>query len=440
MREDPEPEIITVCDDHIRLFDTGGSSRMSCPLPFPLMEASFLYDYDGDNKLDLVLGSHNSGNLAISVVNGCGDLISSFQAKHMSENYSLLLPQCIAGNSLYTIAQGSWTDSPRGVISYSLEDFTEQWFFSLPSNPTGLAIQRRKGDEVRFTISHFVHLTGQYNYIGTHKHKLPRGDTSIRLYQTNHQGEVLSHKQLTLDPAAVKGLRTPRGLADSTDSGNEVMLLGAARTEEGIPITGFATFHPLSRSSNGPVLLIQQRRPPEVNVPLFFLHIVRPPPAPSGGEEPGTEMHKRGIISSNGAFAGEVDMVRFLPSSDDPDTVSHILVLSREEMHIGTETSSQQIYHLQLFDTDLNMIQKKTFTNAQVCLGPVLTRAQDHPSSSPLVFVAVGAQLALLDRGFHEHGTWEVTHPARMIFFTSMGKHYLALAGDYFHLFELVMR
>ncbi len=385
------PEILVTGHSGLSVFDFRGRLLTESTFTDKSLDPGFLYDYDRDGKLDIVYGSTASDNLAVTVVNGCGNII--YRSRLPEQVYASVHPQFISHHTFFIVAREGWNTSPRGIIAADLPDLSVKWTFVLPSDPIKLSRQHSPEGEEIYTISHRTRHTGKYLYLGTEGRRLKPGDNSIRLFRTNPKGEIIDYRELLSGPEHT--YHPFRGVS-----------LPAVP-----PLPGKGDFFPLGPNSDAPLLLIQTVLEDEPNVPFFYLHLVGPDTAE--------------ISRSIGPFFGAFEDLRLVPAAGS----------SRRFLILWEQQRKQ--HRIDLFSSNLRHRGGKTFSGDTACLGPVLVPETADGTGTPRFIAADGDRLLLLDSSLAEQKAWTADSPRRLKMLTTDTASFLAAAGNSLEIWRL---
>lgn len=383
----------------MNVYDTALQQLCSYRADTNHLSPSFLYDFDGDGKQDMLFGSISSENLTITAVNGCGDVIAGYDIKDQNQSYSAVLPQCIHDNVLYSIVREGWPNSPRGLLSQNLPQFNEKWTFMIPSDPMKLSYHFSSSGQPIFTISHITRDTGMFRRIGIDPVYIFHGDMSIRLFQTDSEGTILCSEELRFAP-------------DHQYNRIAALPENMETVYPGAPMPGRGEFFPLGSGSADPFLLVQNVFENDGRAPYFFIHLL--------------ERQSAGITVSCGPFPGFYRDLRIIPDDGSGNYPFHFIILSE---------SAETAWRLDLLSPDLTPLQKHRFESSSACLGPV-TPAKSDPGRSFFFFADSGA-LYLYDFLFTKLDSWPSDTPREINYIEDDDKQLLVSAGKSLEIWEI---
>lgn len=194
VRGNSRPELILATPKAFVVYDLDGALLGSYSIPLETAVPAFLMDFDGDRKLDLLLGSVGEVQPTFLVMNGMGRLIYRYRISDSSRDYGSLIPVLPEGDAIYLLAEEHWVDSPRGFIRYSVSKHEEEWTFRVPGNPLDLRPAEKPARngaaaEPVFVVSYATRSTGMARYIGTEPARELQGlDALTRLIQFGASG------------------------------------------------------------------------------------------------------------------------------------------------------------------------------------------------------------------------------------------------------------
>lgn len=188
------PELVLATPRGFTVYALDGSLRARYSAPLNSAAPAFLMDFDGDRKLDLLLGSVAEAQPTFLVVNGMGRLVYRYRITDNSRDFGSLIPVLAEGDAVYLLAEEHWVDSPRGFIRYSASRQEEDWTFRVPGNPLDLRpveapTSRPDQPASRFVVSYATRSTGFASSVGREPARELRGiDALTRLIEFGASG------------------------------------------------------------------------------------------------------------------------------------------------------------------------------------------------------------------------------------------------------------
>jgi hypothetical protein len=383
VRGGPENEVVLVSARRLQIYSLDAELLVDLRFRNYDRVPGFLLDWDGDRKLDIVLGSEGAAEPAITVRNGQGKLVGRHAITAAARDYGSFEPVLEVQDRIYALTTETVPSSPRGIISLTRRG-TEKWEFYLPVEPLGLDLQYQRDGSPLLVVSHMTRHTGAFRKFGTEGIPRKGFDSSLHLLRVDPRGNVVNEYRLA---------------------------------DEGGPLIGRGNYTPLGDRASKPLLLKEDTRavPGHEGAKRVTFHLVEP--------ESGT------LLASRRASAERlVDYQPVVVPDREESRDARLAVLSRA----GSELA------LRLFDEELSPVYAVGMGHDSGRFGPVVRRG----ATSPLHYmVMTEAGLCRVTRAGGLSRLAAARNPQRMILAAAKGARrqsaVLILVGRYLEIFRL---